>query len=231
MAGDDRSDPFSDVINLFAAPLAGTIRSFDQFRKGVDEFLRGVENFNRTMENLNETAERINVLLAEVEEPIKAAIPQVTRAVKAADEMMQVVSGPAMAVAPGLTRLAETLSAPGFTQLPAQLSQFTDVMTEMSKRLGPLTQFAESAGGLFGGLRFPGMAPARPAPAAPGGHDVVVHERTISPTPPVAVEKAAVKKRAPAPKPAARKTAARKTAAQKSPAKKAASARKSSARE
>ena len=63
MAGDDRSDPFSDMINLFAAPLAGTIRSFDQFRKGVDEFLRGVENFNRTMENLNETAERINVLL------------------------------------------------------------------------------------------------------------------------------------------------------------------------
>ena len=146
MTGDDRSDPFSDMINLVAAPLAGTIRSFDQFRRGVDEFLRGVENFNRTMENLNETAERINVLLAEVEEPIKAAIPQVTRAVKAADDMMQVVSGPAIAVAPGLTRLAEVLSTPGFNQLPNQLSQFTDVMTEMSKRLGPLTQFAGVGG-------------------------------------------------------------------------------------
>ena len=62
MTGDDRSDPLSDVLNIFAAPLAGTIRSIDQFRKGVDEFLRGVENFNRTMETLNETAQRINVL-------------------------------------------------------------------------------------------------------------------------------------------------------------------------
>ena len=212
MTGDDRSDPFSEMINLVAAPLAGTIRSFDQFRKGVDEFLRGVENFNRTMENLNETAERINVLLAEVEEPIKAAIPQVTRAVKAADDMMQVVSGPAIAVAPGLTRLAEMLSTPGFNQLPAQLSQFTDVMTEMSKRLGPLTQFAESAGGLFGGLRLPGMTPSRPAPSTPGGHDVVVHERTVSHSPVVD-------------EPPPRKTAVRKAPAKKSPARKAAAKR------
>ncbi len=220
MAGDDRSDPFSEMINLFAAPLAGTIRSFDQFRKGVDEFLRGVENFNRTMENLNETAERINVLLAEVEEPLKAAIPQVTRAVKAADDMMQVVSGPAMAVAPGLSRLAETLSAPSFTQLPAQLNQFTDVMTEMSKRLGPLTQFAESAGGLFGGFRLPGMgaAPARPAPSTPDGRDIVVHERTMTPDPPSAPTPAttALAKKSAAKKTAAKKTAAKRTAAKKS---------------
>jgi hypothetical protein len=210
MTGDERSDPFSEMINLVAAPLAGTIRSFDQFRKGVDEFLRGVENFNRTMENLNETAERINVLLAEVEEPIKAAIPQVTRAVKAADEMMQVVSGPAMAVAPGLTRLAETLSAPGFAQLPNQLSQFTDVMTEMSKRLGPLTQFAESAGGLFGGLRLPGMSgpAARPAPSSPGVHEVVMQERTVAHAPAPPAKKAASRKRAPAKKSAAKKAAA-----------------------
>ena len=35
------------------------------------------------METLNETAQRINVLLGEVEEPIKAAMPQITRTVKA----------------------------------------------------------------------------------------------------------------------------------------------------
>jgi hypothetical protein len=223
MTGDERSDPFFDMINLVAAPLAGTIRSFDQFRKGVDEFLRGVENFNRTMENLNETAERINGLLAEVEEPIKAAIPQVTRTVKAADEMMQVVSGPAMAVAPGLTRLAETLSAPGFTQLPAQLSQFTDVMTEMSKRLGPLTQFAESAGGLFGGLRLPGMsAPSpRPAPATEGAHDIVMHERTVRHDPPAPAERTTPAEKATAKKETAKKvTAERPTAKKRAPAKK-----------
>ena len=167
MTGDERSDPLSDVLNIFAAPLAGTIRSFDQFRKGVDEFLRGVENFNRTMETMNETAQRINVLLGEVEEPIKAAIPQITRTVKLADEVMQVVSGPAVAAAPALRQLSEIMSTPGIGQLPAQLRQFTEVMTDMSKRLGPLTQFAESAGGLFGGLRFPGAThhPAQHQPA------------------------------------------------------------------
>ena len=68
------SDPLSQMFNLFAAPLAGAVQSFDQFRNGVDQFQRGVENFNRTMENLNETAERMNVLLAEVEEPLRLSL-------------------------------------------------------------------------------------------------------------------------------------------------------------
>ena len=34
-------DPLTDLFTLFAAPLAGTIKSFEQFRKGVEEFLRG----------------------------------------------------------------------------------------------------------------------------------------------------------------------------------------------
>jgi hypothetical protein len=151
------SDPLSQMFNLFAAPLAGTVQSFEQFRKGVDEFLRGVENFNRTMENLNETAQRMNTLLIEVEEPIKAAVPQMTRAINNADEMMQVVSGPAMAAAPGLARLAESMNTPAFRQLPDQIATFSDVLVDMSTRVAPLTQFAETAGGLFG-LRIPGTA-------------------------------------------------------------------------
>ena len=86
-------DPLSEMFTLFAAPLAGTVRSLEQFRKGVDEFLKGVENFNRTMENLNATTERINALVEDMEEPLRVALPQFTRSVKAADEMMQAVSG------------------------------------------------------------------------------------------------------------------------------------------
>ena len=197
---DDRPDPLADLFTLFAAPLSGTVRSIEQFRKGVDEFLKGVENFNRTMQNLNETSERINSLLTEVEQPIRAAIPQVTRTVKAADEMMQVISGPAMAVAPGLNRLAETLSTPAFAGLPAQIGNFSDVLDEVARRLAPLTHLAESAGGLFGGFRIPGSRPS--APAAPP-----------------AVELAPVKK-APARRSAAEKPVARKTPAKKQPAKK-----------
>ncbi|MGB0114459.1 MAG: hypothetical protein WBP59_14660 [Ilumatobacteraceae bacterium] len=214
---DDRTDPLADILTLFAAPLSGAVRSIDQFRKGVDEFLKGVENFNRTMENLNETSERINVLLAEVEEPLRAAVPQVTRTVKAADQVMQVIAGPAIAVAPGLDQLATTLNNPAFRQLPDQMTQFTDLLGEMSRRLAPLTTLAESAGGLFGGFRVPGSRPtptAADASAPPPTPEttLVTHERT---TKKPAARKSAVKKKAPVKKKAASTTAAKKRAAAK----------------
>ena len=220
---DARPDPLADLFTLFATPLSGTVRSIEQFRKGVDEFLKGVENFNRTMENLNETTERINALLIDVEQPIRAAIPQVTRTVKAADDMMQVVSGPAMAVAPGLNRLAETLSTPAFAQLPNQIGAFSDVLGEVSKRLGPLTQLAESAGGLFGGFRIPGgRPPVAPSPAA------------VEPEPerqPAAIRTVTTQARkAQAKKAPAKRTPAKKAPAKKRPAKKSAATKKSASR-
>jgi len=215
---DDRTDPLADLFTLFATPLSGTVRSIEQFRKGVDEFLKGVENFNKTMENLNETTERINALLADVEQPLRAAIPQVTRTVKAADEMMQVVSGPAMAVAPGLNRLAETLSTPAFAQLPNQIGAFSDVLAEVSKRLGPLTQLAESAGGLFGGFRMPG---SRPAPYSPTINPEPAPEPETS-RPTIRTTTTVPAKKQPAKKTAAKKSTAKKTAAKKSTAKKSA---------
>jgi ABC-type transporter Mla subunit MlaD len=193
-------DPFSQMFNLFAAPLAGTIQSFEQFRRGVDEFLRGVENFNRTMENMNEVSERINRLLSDVEEPLRAAVPQVVRTVKAADEMMKVVSGPAMAVAPGLKVLAEALNNPAIKQMPNQLSQMNDMLSEVTARLAPLGQLAESAGGLFGGFKLPGFgSPSRAAADPPA---------TREPTPvkkPAARKQVAARKKAPQRKTAAPK--------------------------
>jgi hypothetical protein len=228
---DDRPDPLADLFTLFATPLSGTVRSIEQFRKGVDEFLRGVENFNRAMENLNETTERINSLVADVEQPLRAAIPQVTRTVKAADEMMQVVSGPAMAVAPGLSRLAETLSTPAFAQLPNQIGTFSDVLAEVSKRLGPLAQFAESAGGLFGGFRIPGGRPASSAPsitpepvAEPEAPRPAI--RTVTRVPPKPQpERQAATKTSTAKKSTAKKSTAKKSAGKKQPAKKSAAGR------
>jgi len=203
------SDPLSQMFQLFAAPLSATVQSFDQFRKGVDQFQKGVENFNRTMENLNETAERINGLLAEVEEPLRAAVPQVTRTVKAADEMMKVVSGPAIAVAPGLQVLADALNNPALKQMPHQLAQMNDVMADVSARLAPLGHLAESAGGLFG-IKLPGFpgGSSKPEPAAPTAESV---------SEPAAekIKKTAARKRT-AKKTAARTTSKKKTAARKS---------------
>lgn len=219
---DARPDPLADLFTLFATPLSGTVRSIEQFRKGVDEFLKGVENFNRTMENLNETTERINSLLVDVEQPIRAAIPQVTRTVKAADEMMQVVSGPAMAVAPGLHRLAETLSTPAFAQLPNQISAFSDVLGEVSRRLGPLTQLAESAGGLFGGFRLPGGRPATtPSVTVEPERQPAAIRTVTTQVPTKQPAKKASAKRAPAKKATAKKATAKKAPAKKASAKKA----------
>lgn len=207
------NDPLADMFNLFAAPVAGTIRSVEQFRKGVDEFLRGVENFNTTMETLNETATRINTLLGEVEEPLRAAVPQVTRTVKAADEMMQVVAGPAMAVAPGLTVLSETLNNPAFKQMPNQFAQITELLDEMSKRMAPLGQLADMAGGMFG-MRLPGFGgsrPADPATAPDDGDDEDDGTEPEAEAAPRPAKKSAAKKK----KTAARKSSAPRTSAAK----------------
>jgi len=158
MSEETRSDPLADVINMLAAPIAGGIRTFDQFRRGVEELFRAVENVNRTMENLNEAAMRINTFLAEVEEPVRALMPQVTRTVKAADEITSLMEGPVRATAPKIERIVETLGSPGFTALPNQLG-------ELMQRLSPLASLAENAGGLFGAFRMPGLS-STPKPAA-----------------------------------------------------------------
>jgi len=185
------SDPLGDVINLLAAPLASGIRSYEQFRRGVDDLFRTVENLNATMENLNESAERVNRLLADVEEPVRAMVPRLTRTITTADELLDTVGGPAI-------QIAETLSSPAFRILPQRLDEFVGIMGDVSRRLGPLTSFAETAGGMFG-LRRPATV--------------------VDPDPPAtepAVMKTAAKKTA------AKKTAAKKTAAKKAAAKKAA---------
>lgn len=205
------SDPLSQMFSLFAAPLTATVQSFEQFRSGVEQFQRGVENFNRTMENLNETAERINTLLGEVEEPLRAAVPQVTRTVQAADDMMKMVAGPAIAVAPGLKVLAETLNNPAMRQMPDQIAQMNDVLSDVTARLAPLGQMAETAGGLFGGLRFPGFG----GPGSSARRVEPEPEPAVSEPDPEPKKKAAARKR-PAKKTATRKKAAtKKTAAKK----------------
>ena len=158
MTDETRHDGFADVINLLAAPIAGGIRTVEQFKRGVDEMFRAIENVNRTMENLNEAASRINGLLESIEEPVRVLIPQITRTVKAADEITSMIEGPVRATAPKIERIVDTLGSPGFVGMPAQLG-------ELMQRLGPLAQLAESAGGLFGGFRMPGAG--RPAPAQP----------------------------------------------------------------
>ena len=210
-----RTDGLADVINLLAAPIANGLRTVEQVKRGVDELFRAVENINRTMNNINDAAERINRLLAEVEEPVKAMIPQLTRTIRTADEITQRLEGPIRATAPNLEQLVSTLSSPGFAALPRQLGDFMSTIGDVSKRLGPLAALAENAGGLFGGFKLPGSAP-KPSPA-PAPAEPLLAEKSPAKKP--AAKKTAAKK-SPAKKAAAKKSPAKKTAAKKSLAKK-----------
>lgn len=202
------SPGLGDLLALFggANPLAGISRSAQQFQTGVQQFLATVENFNATMEELNRVARRMNGLLDTVEEPIKAFVPQVTRTIKAADAMVTQLSAPIEKVAPGLSRLADTLSSPVLGSLPSDLESFVGVLGDLARRLQPLGQMAESAGSLFGfrplaALRSGGSRPASAPPAS------------VTPPPSTTAVK----------KPAAKKAATKKSAAKKSATKKAAS--------
>ena len=233
MSDDSRHDPLADVINVLAAPIAGGLRSVEQFQRGIGELFRAVENLNRTLENLNETATRVNRLVGDIEEPIRAMMPQVTRTIQAADEITRVMQGPVRVAAPNIEKIVETLSSPGFSTLPHQLGEFMESIGEVSKRLAPLTQFAENAGGLFGGVKLPGVGGApKPAPTPPAAPATTPTPSTTSSPRTTAAKKTSAKKStaktSTAKKTGAKKTATKKTAAKKTTAKKA-RAKKSSA--
>jgi len=205
MADTARTDPFSDVISLVAGPIAGVIRQFDQLRRGAEELLSGFENFNATMANLNETAARVNRLLNDFEEPIRAMLPQITRTVKMADDMAVRLSTPIDQVVPGLNRLAATLDSPMLRSLPTDLGQFMEVVNDLARRMSPLAQIAEQAGGFFG-LRMPGFGGGSTTKAATQAP--VVEARATAAAPTLASTKRPAKRVTATKRPAKKKKAA-----------------------
>ena len=197
-----------DLLALFggANPFASIGKTIDQFKRGVNDFLTGVETFNATMESLNGVTVRINRLLDDVEEPIQALMPQLTRSIKTADAVFSQLSVPVEKITPGLLRLADMLSSPGLINLPREIAGFVETLGDLAARLQPLTQMAESAGSLFG---------LRPLSVLRGG------STKAQPTQAPAAEPAPAAKKAPAKKPAATKAPSKKPAAKKAPAKKA----------
>ena len=149
-----------------------------------------------------------------VEEPIKAFVPQITRTVKAADQLVEQLSAPIDRVAPGLNRLADTLSAPALTSLPKDLGEFMDVLGDLARRLQPLGQMAESAGSMFGRMPWsnllPGASRSEPAPR-PRSQPTAAESR-------------------PAPPPLPRRPSAASTPAKRAPAKKSAGTTKKAAK-
>lgn len=208
----------SDLLGLFggANPFAPIGKSIAQFQRGVSDFLSAVENFNKTMEQLHGVAERVNNLLDTLDEPMRALVPQLTKTIRAADTMVDQLSGPIERVAPGLSKLADVLSAPALSTLPTDLGEFMNVLSDLAHRLAPLGQMAESAGSLFGFRSLTSQRPSPPPPPAP------IPARLAAEPAPVPAKRAAPKKAAAKKTATAKKATAKKSAEKKSPAKKAA---------
>jgi methyl-accepting chemotaxis protein len=116
MAESSSGPGLNDLMSLFGGnPLSMIGKSITQFQSGITSFLQSIENFNETMEQMNGVARRINTMLDDLEPVVKAAVPQLTRTLRAADEMVEQMSIPIERVAPGLMRLAETLSSPNIS--------------------------------------------------------------------------------------------------------------------
>lgn len=225
---ESNSPGLNDVIALFggANPLATVGKAIEQVRRGTNDFFAVLENLNATIATLNDVATRVSRLVDDVEEPIRAFMPQVTRSIKAADAVISQISGPIDKVAPGLTRLAETLASPVFVNMSADIAVFIEGMGDLAQRLQPLAQIAESAGSMFGlrpliGLRGgserPPQRAATVAPPPPPPPTALPRTAAAKKTPP----KKAPARKVPASKVPARKVAPKRAAATKSAATKA----------
>jgi len=184
----------SDLLSLFGSnnPLAAMSRSAEQFRTAVTSFVEVVQSFRQTMDNLNAVALRMNRMLDDIEEPMRAVMPQITKSAETASRMLATMREPVERVAPALTQLAETLNNPLMTDLPRRMTETMDVLSSIPRALGPLGQVADLAGGFFGsrglgafgGTGRPASSASRPSEAPVVVEAVVVEEGNLAPARP-----------------------------------------------
>jgi ABC-type transporter Mla subunit MlaD len=108
-------------------PLALAGRAVDTATHVTAELVQALTNFNETMREINTAARRVNSLLDEIEQPIKIVVPQVTSTLKRFDAVLGQIGS-----------------------LPSDVTKAVSMLGDLASRLGPLAQFAETAGGLFG---------------------------------------------------------------------------------
>jgi len=106
--------PFNNFEELLA--LLTSINPVQIAGKTIELLVTTLQNTASAAHNLNLAASRVNTLLDDIEEPLRALMPQVGTA---------------------------------FQSL-AQMGDIAKSLSEVTKCLGPLTSFAESAGAMFG---------------------------------------------------------------------------------
>jgi ABC-type transporter Mla subunit MlaD len=215
MAAESGTQGIGDLFALIGGnPFASMVKNVENFRAAVDGSLAALANLNRTLESLDGVARRVASLLDDVEGPVRTLVPHLTKISEQSLQLFEQIADPLDRVAPGLDRLADTLTSPMFAGMPAVLGDFLDTLRDLAARLRPLGQMAEAAGAMFG---MRGLTALR---LAGGGQEGTAAAAT--PPPATAGRATAAPAQAGATKAPAQKAPAKKAPAKKAPAKKAA---------
>lgn len=132
----------SDLLSLLggASPLLAAGRVLESVVGMSTEFVHTISTFNDTMQEMNRMVHRLNSLLDDVEGPVRQAVPLVEISLSQAKGTMK--------------KIDSVVNQIG--SLPSDVAKAVSTLGDLASRLGPLAQFAESAGGLFGIKPNPG---------------------------------------------------------------------------
>lgn len=126
----------NDLLGLLggANPLMALGRMVETVMQVTGDIVQSIGTFNDTMTELNKVAHRVNALLDEIEVPVAEIVPLVQASAKQAKTTLKKVDG--------------VINQIG--TLPADVTKAVATLGDLAGRLGPLAQFAEVAGGMFG---------------------------------------------------------------------------------
>jgi len=126
----------NDLLGLLggASPVMAIGRMVETVMQVTGDIVQSIGTFNDTITELNKVAHRVNALLDEIEGPAAEIVPLVLATAKQAKSTLKKVDG--------------VLNQIG--TLPADVTKAVSTLGDLAGRLGPLAQFAEAAGGMFG---------------------------------------------------------------------------------
>lgn len=125
-----------DLLSLLGGvnPVVAAGKALETVVGLTAEIVQSIATFNDTMNEMNKVAHRVNALLDEIEEPVRDMVPILQISLKQAKSTLKKVDGVVNQVG----------------SLPSDVAKAVGILGDLAGRLGPLAQFAESAGGLFG---------------------------------------------------------------------------------
>jgi methyl-accepting chemotaxis protein len=131
-----------DLLSLIGGvnPLASVGKILETVVSMSSEMIQSVSMFNDTMLEMNRMVHRVNSLLDEFEGTVRQVVPLLEVSLNQAKGTMKKVDA--------------VIGQIG--SLPSDVAKAVSTLGDLASRLGPLAQFAETAGGLFGIKSAPG---------------------------------------------------------------------------